>query len=90
LIADPAGKASLRLDVGVLDKTGFVLAFNHSIGGSQRRIDITADDATADENVIGTLFVYQARIWGESIVDVVERRQSFPGHGEIAFFKCLD
>ena len=53
-------------------------------------VDITADDATADENVIGTLFVYQARIWGESIVDVVERGQSFPGHGEIAFFKCLD
>ena len=41
-IADAAGEARLRLDIGVLDEAGLERAFDHDVGRSERAFRIAA------------------------------------------------
>ncbi len=83
LVVDPAGKAGLRFDVGVLDKAGLVFVFDHNVRFRQSLLHIAANHAASDQHIILAAGMDAFGVRCERGGNCSQRRQLFPGDRKI-------
>src|SRR6266849_6028885 len=86
---DSFRESRLGLDVGVLNKSGFVLGFHHRVGCVQCFIDVAPHHSSPHQNISGAVLMDQPCPRRQRSVNISERRQFFPTHRKVRSLQRL-